>query len=79
MSKRLKVSLKRSPPQSESKKILSDFLRLNFISRNPIKKFIIERNAPSNIDLKINPDMPDRKKSKVTMSMVRKEIIKAKI
>jgi hypothetical protein len=73
------MSLKMIPPQSASKNIFSDLFTLNLMSDSPIKKFIIERNAPSNIDLKINPDMPDRRKSKVTMSMVRKDITKAKI
>jgi hypothetical protein len=74
-----KMSLKRMPPHSASKNTLSDLFTLNFMSDSPIKKFIIERNAPSNIDLKIKPDMLDRRKNRVTMSSVRKEITSATI
>ena len=74
-----KMSLKRMPPHSASKNILSDLFTLNFMSDSPIKKFIIERNDPSNIDLKIKPDMLDRRKNTVTMSIVRKEITSATI
>lgn len=74
---RPKMSLKRIPPHSTSKNILSDLFTLNFIRVRPIKKFIIESSAPSKIDLKINPDMLDKKKNIVTMRSVRKEITKA--
>jgi hypothetical protein len=56
-----KMILKRKPPHTVSKNILSDLLRLNFISIKPIKKFIIERRAPSKIDLKTIPDILDEK------------------
>jgi hypothetical protein len=56
-----KISLKRRPPHSTIKNIFSDFFSLNFISNKPIVKFIIDRKAPSKIDLKINPDMLDKR------------------
>jgi hypothetical protein len=68
-----KISLNSRPPQSASKKILSDLFTLNFISNNPIAKFIIERIAPNKIDLKINADILDKRKNIVTMKSVRKE------
>lgn len=74
-----KMSLKRIPPHSASKNILSDLFTLNFISVRPIKKFIIERSAPIKIDLKIKPDMLEKRKNIVTMSSGRKEMTNAKI
>ena len=68
-----RISLKRRPPHNASKNILSDFFTLNFINNKPIMKFIIEREAPSTIDLKIKPDMLDKRKNIVTMNSVRKE------
>jgi hypothetical protein len=56
-----KMSLKRKPPHTVSKNVLSDLFTLNFISVKPIKKFIIERRAPSKTDLKIKPDILDEK------------------
>ena len=70
---RPKINLNRRPPQSASKKIFSDLFTLNFISNNPIAKFIIERIAPSKMDLKINTEMLDKRKNIVTMKRVRKE------
>jgi hypothetical protein len=74
-----KMSLKRMPPHRASKNILSDLFTLNFMNDSPIKKFIIERNAPSNIDLKIKPDIFEIMKNTVTMSSVRMEITRATI
>ena len=53
---RPKISLKRSPPHSESKNILSDLFTLNFINNIPIVKFNVEKLAPSKIDLNIRPE-----------------------
>jgi hypothetical protein len=50
---RPKISLKRRPPHSASKNILSDLFTLNFINNKPIVKFNIEKPAPSKIDLNI--------------------------
>ena len=58
---RPRISLKRRPPHSVSKNMLSDFFKLNFISNKPIIKFIIERSAPSKIDLKIKADIPEKR------------------
>jgi len=58
-SDRPKMSLKRIPPQSASRNMLSDFFKLNFTSNKPIIKFTIERSAPSKIDLKIKSDIPE--------------------
>ena len=74
-----KISLKRIPPHNASKNIFSDLSTLNFISNKPITKFIIESKAPTKIDLKIKPDMLDRRKNTLTMSSVRKEITIATI
>lgn len=74
-----RISLKRRPPHSATKNMLSDFFMLNFISIKPIIKFIIERSAPSKIDLNIKPDILDKRKNIVTMRRVRKEINKATI
>ena len=65
-----KMSLKRIPPHNANKNMLSDLFTLNFISNKPIVKFIIERSAPSKIDLKINPDMLDKRKNTVTIRSV---------
>ena len=70
-----KMSLKMIPPQSASKNIFSGLSTLNFISNKPIIKFIIERSAPSKIDLKIKPEIPDKRKNIETMRRVRKEIM----
>jgi len=70
-----RISLKRRPPHKASKNILSDLFTLNFISNKPIAKFIIDRKVPSKIDLKINPDMLDKRNNIATMKSVRKEII----
>jgi len=70
-----RISLKRRPPHKASKNILSDLSSLNFISTKPIAKFIIDRKVPSKIDLKINPDMLDKRNNIATMKSVRKEII----
>lgn len=51
-----KISLKRRPPQSVSKNILSDLFTLNFINKKPTAKFNIEKPVPSRIDLKIGPE-----------------------
>jgi len=56
-----RISLKRRPPHNASKNMLSDFFTLIFISNKPIIKFIIERSAPSKIDLKINPDILEKR------------------
>ena len=58
---RPKMSLKRIPPHSASKNILFDLLALNFISNTPIVKFIMESRTPSKIDLKIKPDILDKR------------------
>lgn len=70
-----RISLKRSPLHSVSKNMLSDFFKLNFISNKPIIKFITERSAPSKIDLKIKPVIPDKRKIIETMRSARKEIM----
>lgn len=44
-------NLKRSPPQSEVKNTLSDFLMLSLISKKPTVKFRKESNAPNRMDL----------------------------
>ncbi len=74
-----KTSLKRIPPQSASRNMLFDLFALNFMSNRPIKKFITERKAPSKIDLKIKPDMLERRKNIVRMRSVRKEMTNATI
>jgi hypothetical protein len=51
------ISLKRRPPHNASKNIFSDLFTLNFISKNPIAKFVIDRRAPIKIDLKTMPDI----------------------
>lgn len=56
-----RISLKSRPPHKASKNILSDLFTLNFISIKPIMKFIIDRKAPSKIDLKTMPDIPEKK------------------
>jgi hypothetical protein len=56
-----RISLKSRPPHKASKNILSDLFTLNFISIKPITKFIIDRRAPSKIDLKIKPDIWDKR------------------
>ncbi len=68
------MSLKSRPPQSAIKNILSDLFKLNFMSNTPITKFIIESRAPSKIDLKIKPDIADKRKNIDTMRSVRQEI-----
>lgn len=73
------MSLKMIPPQSASKNIFSDLFTLNFISKNPIAKFIIESVAPSKIDLKTMPDMFDERNNIVTMRSNRKETTKQKV
>jgi len=55
------ISLKRRPPHSESKNILSDLFTLNFINNMPIVKFNIEKPAPSKIDLNIRPESSELK------------------
>lgn len=74
-----KMSLKRIPPHSASKNMLSDLFALIFISIKPIIKFIIERRAPSKIDLKIKPDILDKRKNIETTISDRKEITIQKI
>lgn len=74
-----KMSLKMIPPQSASKNIFSGLSTLNFISNKPITKFIIESRAPTKIDLKIIPDMPDERNNIVTMRSNRIETTKQKV
>jgi hypothetical protein len=74
-----KMSLKMIPPQSASKNIFSGLSTLNFISNKPITKFIIESRAPTKIDLKIIPDMPDERNNIVTMRSNRIETTKEKV
>ena len=70
------ISLKMIPPQRARKNIFSDLFTLNFISKNPIAKFIIESVAPSKIDLKTMSDIFDERNNIVTIIGTRPEIIK---
>jgi len=78
-SDRPKMSLNSIPPQSASKNIFSDLFTLNFISKNPIAKFIIESIAPSKIDLKTMPDKFNERNDIVTRRSARNETTKQKL
>jgi len=57
-----KISLNRRPPQRAIRKIFSDFSIENFISNNPIAKFMAETKKPKIIDLKRIADRTELKK-----------------